>query len=81
MSGHNHFPHVEELGRSARGPTIWSQAGTASCHRMRNCKNNSISVVRAEGNELSIEWWFYDEARGRFAHASDGVRIARALAS
>ncbi len=76
LTGHNHFPHVEELGRHGRGPTVWSQAGTAGCHRRRRCHNNSISVVRAERHRLTIEWWFYDDTTHRFAH-HEAVQVVR----
>ncbi len=68
MTGHNHFPHLAQLGPGDGRQFLWSQAGTAGAGRRRPWREQrrSFSLVEADAEWLRVQWWFYESASGRF---------------
>jgi len=58
LSGHSHFPRAERIGGF-----VWAQAGTTGSHRFRRnrVQRNSLSVVRASTERVTVDWWHYAE--------------------
>lgn len=76
--GHIHLPYVLPLHELHAGlpRRLWCvQAGTALSTRLRREANNSVNVLRREGDAARVERWDFDEAAQGFAcvaqHALD----------
>ncbi len=68
LSGHNHYPYVQEIRTPEGASLIVAQAGTACSRRFNGasgCERNSLNVVRTRGRAIEIETRFYEgPARG-----------------
>ena len=77
LTGHRHFPHVEQVEGQGDGYLLWAQAGTATCARLHPCQRaNSFSVIRASVDRIDITWWRFDPDRGGF-HPEEELTYAR----
>jgi 3',5'-cyclic AMP phosphodiesterase CpdA len=68
LSGHNHFPHAEQITcTQSGGQVLWLQAGTATCWRInRRTHSNSFTVVRGLVDRVEVAWWYFTGERGEF---------------
>ena len=66
LTGHNHFPWVEELGTSR--PFLWCQTGTATSRRIRpfTQETNVVSLIGFNDSMISVQHFHYDAPKKTF---------------
>jgi len=72
LSGHNHFPHIEQVTNDKGQGLLWAQCGTTTSRRIRRAGSsfNACNVLRFSSSAIEISVFRYDALTERFTQDS-----------